>query len=261
MADEVPALVWRGFGQGPRPAIVTVHGGGGSKRDVEPRVVERLIAQGVTLVSIDAYLHGDHIPSGFQRGSLRQARLAIFLEMYAHTARDLFAVAAHLRADPAVDGDRLGLRGESLGGYIVLAAMGMGAPVHAALSVCGGADYATTFRHRLRRQGLPADEIEREMEAVEERAREIDPLQHLEGFPPRPLMLIHGAQDPLVPPAGQQALFDALLPHYQDHPEDCLFVLHAGGHKTPRAIDDMGWMWLAGQVSRMSGVAEEQAPG
>lgn len=249
IADEIPALIWRAAGTGPRPAIVTIHGGGGSKKDLDARTIERVTSIGVTLVSIDLYLHGEHVPPDFDRRALGESSLPLLLEIYGHTARDLFGVLAHLGDDSAVDRDRLGIRGGSMGGYIVLAAMGMGVLARAALSVCGAADYTRTFTRRLQRHNVGDDEIERQIKEVEPRIREIDPIFHLDGFPPRPVMMIHGARDPLVPIEAHRALYDALVPRYRKRPQDLLFLTHAGGHETPQSVEDLGWDWLIRQLS------------
>jgi fermentation-respiration switch protein FrsA (DUF1100 family) len=137
-----------------------------------------------------------------------------------------------------------------MGGYIVLAATGMGVPAGATLSVCGAADYATTFRHRLRRQGLAEDRVEVELSGVSARIPEVDPIYRVEAFPPRPIMMIHGAHDPLVPIAAHRSLYDRHTPLYRDHPERCLFLTHAGAHETPAELEEMGWQWLVAQVTR-----------
>ena len=249
IAEGIPALIWRASGPGARPALITIHGGGGSKRDVGPRAVELATGRGVTVVAIDAYLHGEHVPPHFDRRVLARSDLALLLEIYEHTAQDLFQVVSFLDEDSAVDAGRLGLRGGSMGGYIVLAVLGMGVPVHAGLSVCGAADYVSTFRYRLQHRAQPEADIEQKIRDVQGRIEQIDPLFHPDRFPPRPIMMIHGARDPLVPIAGQRALYDRLLPYYRDEPQNCLFLTHAGGHETPWPIEEMGWNWLLQQIS------------
>lgn len=246
---EIPALIWRAPNIDRGSTIITLHGGGGSKLDVDPKAVERANAAGVSIVSVDVYMHGEHVSEGFDRRTLGEGRLAIFLEIYEHTARDLFTVVHYLADDMGVPAERVGLRGGSMGGYIVLAAMGMGIPVGAALSVCGAADYATTFRHRLRRQGLSEERIVAELNEVSLRIPDVDPIYHPEAFPPRPVMMIHGEHDPLVPIAAHRALYDRLTPLYRDHPERCLFVTHADGHETPPALEELGWTWLLARLS------------
>ena len=59
-----------------------------------------------------------------------------------------------------------------------------------------------------------------------------------------------GAADEIVPIETHRAVYDALLPHYQDHPEDLLFITHAGGHSEPEPVAGLGWDWLTAQVDR-----------
>lgn len=246
VAGNIPALIWRAAGKSPQPAIISIHGGGGHKGDVEPWMVEYVTSRGVTLVTVDAHLHGDRAPAGFDITAPEHFRELLFLEVIERTAQDLFAVVQHLKADSSIDGSRIGLRGGSMGGYIVLSAVGAGVLSRAVLSVCGAADYANTFKHRLEGEDLDA----KRKQEIEERVRQIDPLFQLERFPPRPVLLIHGARDPLVPLTGHRALYDALVPLYTERPEDCLFLTHAGEHPTPRSIEEFGWRWLVNQLFR-----------
>lgn len=234
---EIPALVRRGDGEGPRPAIISLHGGGGSKSDVDPLAVSQLAGRGLTVVTIDAYNHGDRAPAGFDMNRAR-ANLGVFLDIIEHTARDLFAVVGNLRDDPRIDAERIGLRGGSMGGYIVLMAVGLGVPAAAVLSICGGADYERIWDLRGAGRGQQG------AQEVLERAPKVDPIYHSLAFPPRPVLMIHGAKDPIVPIAGQGALYDALAPLYAANPGDCLFLTHAGDHATPPEIEGMGWEWL-----------------
>jgi fermentation-respiration switch protein FrsA (DUF1100 family) len=234
---DIPALVWRGQGEGPRPAIISLHGGGGSKSDVDPIAVRHLVAHGLTLVTIDAYNHGDRTPAGFDMTRAR-ADLGVFLDIIERTARDLFAVIASLRDDPRIDADRIGVRGGSMGGYVVLMAVGLGLPAAAVLSICGGADYERIWELR------GAGRSHQGAEDVLKRAREVDPIYHSLAFPPRPVLMIHGEKDPIVPIAGQRSLYNALAPLYAANPGDCLFLTHAGEHATPPEIERLGWEWL-----------------
>lgn len=234
---EIPALVWRGHGEGPRPAIISLHGGGGSKADVDPLAVRHRVEHGLTIITIDAYNHGDRAPVGFDMTRAR-ANLAAFLDIIERTARDLFAVIAALRNDPRIDSGRIGLRGGSMGGYIVLMAVGLGLPAAAVLSICGGVDYERIWALQGAGRSRPGGT------EVLERVPALDPIYHLLAFPPRPVLMIHGEKDPVVPIAGQRALYDALVPLYAANPGDCLFLTHAGEHATPAEIERLGWEWL-----------------
>jgi uncharacterized protein len=249
IAGEIPALTWRGHGADPHPAIISVHGAGGSKQDILPETVDAVVSRGVTLVTIDAYLHGKRAPAGFDIRAVETFTPALFLEIIAHTARDLFTVVAYLQDNSAIDASRIGLRGGSMGGYIALAAMGMGIAAHAVLSVAGGADYLHSFRSRLKLSACP---VTGQLQGQETLVHQADPLYNVARFPPRPVLLIHGVRDSLSPISGDLALYHALVPYYQEHPEDCLFLVHAGEHATPEALEHLSWIWLIEQVASAS---------
>jgi len=229
--------------------VISLHGGGGNKADIDREVVARVNERGITVVTIDAYLHGQRAPEGFDISAPGTFRQALFLDGIEHTARDLFAVVEFLGQDPAIAFRSIGLRGGSMGGYIVLASVGMGVSVHAVLSICGAADYSHTFPQRLE-PDEPSTQTPAEHEALLSRVREIDPIFHPERFPPRPVLLIHGDRDTVVPISGDRALYEALVPLYAEAPQDCLFLIHAGGHATPDSLERLGWEWLAPQLFR-----------
>lgn len=59
--------------------------------------------------------------------------------------------------------------------------------------------------------------------------------------------MVHGLHDTQADFAAQFALYQALIPYYQDHPGDCLFLAHAGGH-APSEVEESGLSWLVRQV-------------
>src|SRR5215204_6312569 len=126
LGTDMPALIWRATGDGrPRPAVVTLHGGGQSKTVVGPATVKRVVSAGVTLVAVDMYLHGDHVD---EAASSLDVSYATMLEIVVHTAQELQRVVADLKKDPAIKPNSIAVRGESLGAYAALTALGLGVP-------------------------------------------------------------------------------------------------------------------------------------
>jgi pimeloyl-ACP methyl ester carboxylesterase len=181
-------------------------------------------------------MHGDRAPAlGFDPDAFVDP--GSFVDLFAHSARDVARVVAQLRADETIG--NVGLRGGSVGGFIVLSAIGVGADARAVLSVCGGADWANTFMRP--DNYVPTDQTLRLV-------AETDPIFHLDRFPPKPVLLIHGLYDDVVPIVGHRHLYDALAPAYRERPEDCLFITHAGAHPTPMTLEEFGWTWLIEQI-------------
>lgn len=245
IADAIPALAWRGRGDGPRPVVIYLHGGGHSKRDVGERAIELIPPRGITLLSFDLYRHGERKPPAEEEGERTARTQARVLE---RSARDLFTVIEHVRGDPAMDENRVGLRGYSHSANVALIAMGMRAPVRACLSVAGGGDLAAVFAYLLHHREVPSAEIARQLGEAGEDLQRISPLHHVDAFPPRPIMMIHGLHDTIAPFSAHFALYEALLPYYRGQAGDCLFVAHADGHWTPAAVEAMGLVWLVQQL-------------
>lgn len=243
---EIPAVIWRGAGSPPRPAIIWLQGGLETKWDVDEHVLRRVLALGVTVVSIDMYMHGERMPAGFEWKA--PVPLADVFASIERTARDIFAVVDYLRQDPGVDADRLGLRGFSHSGHIVTVAMGMGVPVKACLSIAGGGDLSAGLAVFLRRQGVADAEIAAQLNALQDDLVRANPLYHVARFASRPIMMVHGLHDEHGGFSAQFALYQALIPYYQDRPEDCLFLAHAGGHAPPPRVEDLALTWLVRQL-------------
>jgi fermentation-respiration switch protein FrsA (DUF1100 family) len=128
---------------------------------------------------------------------------------------DLRSVIDYVASRPDVDGQRLGALGVSLGGAITILAAADDARVRAIVNDCGFSDAPavidTAFEHYL---GLPAfpfapitvriGELRtgQDFEAVR-------PVDAVGLISPRPLFVIHGQNDTVVPPAHSERVFDA----------------------------------------------------
>lgn len=250
IAGEIPAIVWRAIGEGPRPVVVYMHGGNHTKWDVDPIGLEVILSRGVTLLSFDLWMHGDRIPPEGKPTARTADRLLTSME---RCAEDLFTVCTSLSADPEIDESTVGLHGYSHSANVALVALGMGAPVHACLSISGSGDLAALFAYLAHQGEIPSATIARDLTKEHDRFMSINPLYHVDRFPPRPIMLIHGLHDTITPFSAHFALYQALRPHYRSQPGDCMFVAHADGHWTPETVKHMAFSWLAERVAEMSG--------
>ncbi len=104
IVGEIPALVWRGAGEGPHPVVVYMHGGNHTKWDVDPVALEVILPRGVTLLSFDLWMHGDRIPTTGKPTARTADRLLTSME---RCAEDLFTVCTYLSGDPEIDENRV----------------------------------------------------------------------------------------------------------------------------------------------------------
>jgi fermentation-respiration switch protein FrsA (DUF1100 family) len=237
----MPAVVYRPRDGGSGAAVVTLHGGGQSKDVVGPSTASMVVSTGVTLVAVDLYLHGEHFDD---RASTLPVGYETLLEIVRHTAEELVEVVANLGADDGIDAQRIGVRGESLGAYAALAALGLGAGFACGLSLAGAADFEAALAHSLAQEGAAPERIVAERERLRPLIAAIDPLGRIENVAPRPLMMVHGTADTSVPLDAHRSLYDALAPSHARADGDLVFVTHSGGHVRPHAVDRLAWDWL-----------------
>jgi acetyl esterase/lipase len=194
-------------GDGPRPVIVHVHGGGwrrGSRREplpaLGPDFYGSLAEQGFAVAAADYRLSGE-------------ARFPAPLE----DVRAAFGWVRDHAAAYGLDADRVFGWGDSAGGHLVLLAALTGTPVRGAVAwfpvtdllglpsdvaAAGGVPDTGPDSREAQLLGAPAG-------SVPGLARQASPVTHASAAAP-PVLLMHGAADDLVPPAQSVRLAEAL---------------------------------------------------
>lgn len=223
-----------------------MHGGGHTKWDVDPIALELIPPQGVTLLSFDLWMHGDRIPPSGKPAERTADRFLMSLEQ---CSADLFSILDYVRGDPSMDADHLGLHGYSHSSTVALVALGMNLPVHACLSVAGAGDLAALFAYMAHQGDMPSAQIDEELTKEHDRFMRLNPLHHVDSFPPCAIMMIHGLHDVIAPFSAHFALYQALLPYYRSRSGDCLFVAHADGHWPAETVKRVAFSWLAERLT------------
>lgn len=245
---RIPYLHWKATGTAASPVIIYMSGGGGRKEEVPAWIVERVTSAGVSLVSIDMPFHGERADR--EGTSLESGTIAAFGQIVDTTVSDLGDVIGHLREDWGIEDRPIAVRAISLSAICSLAAVAAGVSMNALLSICGSADYPAATAHRLQREGLEVDAIEGMMLQMAALPSRLDPMRNVPRFAHLPLFMIHGQHDQSLPLDSHRRLFEAVAPYHIDHPEDCLFLTHAGTHGIRPALEEMGWSWLIDRVTR-----------
>jgi dipeptidyl aminopeptidase/acylaminoacyl peptidase len=185
-----------------RPAIIWVHGGPSAQTRANFRPdIQMLIDQGfaVLLPNIRgstgygrAYMEADEV-------ALRPACLD-----------DLAAAHAWLQRQPGIDPARIGVMGQSYGGWVVLAAIALQPTLwKAAVNFYGIADFVTLLDrtgpwrrdHRAREYGFPGTD-----DALFD---QISPIRHVQNVA-APLLVLHGDRDPRVPMYESDSFVEAM---------------------------------------------------
>jgi hypothetical protein len=159
-------------------------------------------------------------------------------------------VVDFLRAVPQLDPNRISIAGSSTGGFMALQAMAADRRIAlgAVRVACG--DYHLFLR--LSNLGLNGDArwfVDGKMvldEDYEEELRRIEPIRASDAFPPRPLLMMNGAEDPAIPPACARETAQRFARAYADAsaPERFRFVeLAAEGHDLGAESDRLALEW------------------
>lgn len=196
-------LTPRGATPGPRPTVIEVHGGpeGQARPLWNPRNIA-LVANGFNVLQ-------PNVRGSTGYGKAYKALDDIRLRM--DSVRDLDAAAAWLADAGVAPKEKIGVMGQSYGGYMVLAALAFFPERDwaAAVDVYGIANFITFFEH--------TDAWRRPLRAVEygdpvkdrDFLVSISPITQLDRIK-APLMVIHGANDPRVPIVETEQIVKAL---------------------------------------------------
>jgi dipeptidyl aminopeptidase/acylaminoacyl peptidase len=184
------------------PAIVWVHGGPVSQTRPNFRPdIQMLVAQGFAVLMPN--VRGS---SGYGRAYTESDDVEKRLDSVTDLAHGRHWLAAH----PAIDGERIGIMGQSYGGFMVMSAITEHPELwRAAVNYYGIADFVTLLagtgswrsRHRAAEYGDP----ERDADLF---AR-ISPIHRIERVT-APVLIAHGTRDPRVP-IGESEQFVAAL--------------------------------------------------
>jgi dienelactone hydrolase len=232
--EEVPALLVRPRAAGPHPAAIIQHGYGADKGDLLP-LGEYLAERGFVVLLPDGWGHGERFsPAG--PNFMNAVNMDFIAETVVRTAADARACLDMLAAHPEVQPEAISMAGFSMGGGVALAAGMQDARVAAVVSIAGASV-----------RDLPLLQLPGMQSASEELRRKAEAYD-LEGalaaFAPRPLLLMHGRQDDMVNPVAAEHLYEAALPHYQDHPERLLLKWYNVSHviTIPMIVDAVEWL-------------------
>ena len=184
------------------PVVVWVHGGPAQQARANFRAdMQMLLAQGYAVLMPN--VRGS---TGYGRAATASDDVGARLD----SVRDLAAAHAWLSAQPGLDPARIGIMGQSYGGYMVLAAIGEYPSLwRAAIDYYGIADFTTLLAetgpwrrsHRAREYGDPVRDA-----ALFAR---ISPIRQAAAIT-APLLVLHGTRDPRVPYRESEQIVTAL---------------------------------------------------
>jgi cephalosporin-C deacetylase-like acetyl esterase len=205
--ERVPAVVFEPFRASrwhPVPAVILLHGLGGSKEDLVP-FGHFLAATGYASLIIDEYGHGERKNEGQGRGETDA------LHGFEQTIIDVRRGIDYLQLRPHINPHRIGVLGFSLGALIGADAMGIDYRIRAGVFISGGGNVGSILKHlsqnspsaRERMSGFNWNVASMFLTAV-------DPLTFASHIAPRPVLMQNGMDDNIVVPTCAKALYHAI---------------------------------------------------
>jgi dipeptidyl aminopeptidase/acylaminoacyl peptidase len=184
------------------PLIVEIHGGPTSAASpVFSTAVQYWTSRGFAVVDVNY---------GGSTGYGRAFREELAGQWGIVDVADCLAAARHLARTGRVDGERLTIRGGSAGGFTTLAALVRAdTPFAAGADLFGVADLEALARDTHKFESRYLDGLVGPYPADREVYVERSPIHHVDRFS-RPLIVLQGSEDPIVPPAQSETIVDAL---------------------------------------------------
>ncbi|HYG60418.1 MAG TPA: alpha/beta fold hydrolase [Symbiobacteriaceae bacterium] len=211
----IPALHVRPRGhEGRAPTILFFHGWS-SRKELVLVPAEVLAIEGYRVIIPDSINHGE-------RGALPvyddKSAYHHFYETILQTVSEAGPLAEAAVAAGWADPDRMGVLGNSMGGFIAAGVMARYDWPKAAVLFNGCPCYAWVdeFYHRATGTPVPAGRLER--------LRSHDPEGLVARIAPRPFLMLHGSADQVVPIEGARRFLELARPHYAALPDRLALV-------------------------------------
>jgi uncharacterized protein len=206
--------VWLPFDGAPAPAVAVLHGAG-SRGSNHADYARAAIDNGFVALTFDNRGHGE------SEG-----------ELGARAVTDVQRLVHMLRERPEVDGDRIALRGSSMGGLLALHAAAVTSAVAAVVAICPAAEGMLLSDLRRVASGEPPapgsalETMRVDAPGLVAWLEEHDVREAVTRLGEKPLMLVHARGDEVVPCEFSEELYERAVEPKR------LLVLPGGDHRS-----------------------------
>jgi dipeptidyl aminopeptidase/acylaminoacyl peptidase len=222
------------------PLVVTIHGGPTSAARHRLDLAKQFwTSRGIAVADVN---HGGSTGYGRPFRDLLRGGWGVV------DVQDAVAAARHLADAGLVDPARLAIRGGSAGGFTTLAALCFHDTFAAGTSLYGVADLAVLAQDTHKFESRYLDGLVGPWPEAAPTYAERSPIAHTGGFD-RPLLLLHGREDAVVPPAQAEVVVAALAERRVPH----AYLLFDGEQHGFRRADTLvraleAELWFYGRV-------------
>lgn len=198
----------------PYPAVILVHGSGGSKStSYIVAASEALTRCGYATIAIDTQYHGDRRVPG-RSGEIHMPDSYTMRDAWVQSVVDIRRTVDYLESRKDIDPARLGYLGFSQGAMLGAIFGGIDRRVGVFCLAVPGGGFLNIIRHISRypilRDHWPSVTTPALMAKVERIANITDPAHYVAGISPRPLLILVAKYDEIIPPEGSQAIVNAV---------------------------------------------------
>ena len=258
--DWIPALVcYSELGRNrPLPAVLCMPGSPNRKEDLlRPLdLLSRWAEAGFFVLSIDRPYHGER--SGDLNSAVYSKGLA---KVWGEYVYDLIQTLDYMESRAEVNADRMGMLGLSMGGMEALLVAAMDDRVRTVVSVAGQLCWTDIFaagtwkkifagldlRHELVRTGTEGSQALAAFNTNYPELAMVDAASVAPLLAPRPLLLMVGAEDPLIPVAAAKRTYESALSAYEGMGREKrveLWVAENAGHGFPLVMHRKALDWF-----------------
>lgn len=204
--QEIPAVIFRPKEvKGSIPTIVFYHGWSSSKELQRLRGFI-LASVGYQVVIPDAVYHGERNPLPQYDGV---AAMKFFWDVIFNNIEEFKIIKSEMVLDYNADPKRIAVMGNSMGGFTSAGIFVRDEDIKTLIVLngcCGWEDFNSNI------EVTTSDKIE----AIREKVKDMDPMNNLNMLKDRPILLLHGDSDIVVPVGSQRIFYNKLKPLYGD---------------------------------------------
>ncbi len=220
-----------------RPLVILYHGYL-NRKDFMLNQAYFLASQGFAVIAPDAWGHGERSAGGYPD----------FFSSVLNTADEIDALIGHYRDDPLADAARAGLTGYSMGGCIAYEYCAReGRQIKAAVPFIATPDWAALMSspgtaELFMNSGLVGSP--EGMAPLVALAERVQPLNRPENFTDLPLLILNGAEDPLMPIVSVERFYERMRKLYKNEDDLQLVISPGTGHSDTVDMNLRMAMWF-----------------